>query len=150
MPLGAYNYLARGMTGAGVQEMQSDLLSLGFTLSQYGADGNFGSETETAVRNFQYTWGITVDGVVGAQTAAAIKQAVEMVAAGTWNPSTDVSVSPAVASIPKSYAKPISIPTVAAPTPGPFGLDWKWIGIGVLAVMAIAYFASPKEGGEEN
>jgi len=148
MPLGAYNYLARGMTGVGVQEMQSDLLSLGFTLSQYGADGKFGTETETAVRNFQYTWGITVDGIVGAQTAAAIKQAVGMLTEGTWNPSTDVSVSPAVASIPKSYAKPISIPTVAAPVPGPFGLDWKWIGVGVLAVMAIAYFASPK--GEED
>jgi len=150
MPLGAYNYLARGMTGAGVQEMQSDLLSLGFTLSQYGADGNFGSETETAVRNFQYTWGITVDGVVGAQTAAAIKQAVGMVAEGTWNPNTDPSISPSVAAVPKSYAKPTAIPAaIITPTPGPFGLDWKWIGIGVLAVMAIAYFASPKEGGEE-
>lgn len=148
MTLGAYNYLARGMTGAGVTELQNDLVKLGFSLPQFGSDGNYGTETETAVRNFQYTWGLTIDGIVGAQTAAAIKQAVAMVDAGTWDPSAEPSVAPAVAVKPISYAKPTAIPTVTAPTPGPFGLDWKWIGVGILAVMAIAYFASPK--GEED
>ena len=35
-------------------------------------DGSFGANTETAVRSFQSAHGLTVDGVVGAQTWSAL------------------------------------------------------------------------------
>jgi peptidoglycan hydrolase-like protein with peptidoglycan-binding domain len=38
-----------------------------------GADGNFGPETEAAVQRFQAHHGLTVDGIVGSQTWAALR-----------------------------------------------------------------------------
>jgi peptidoglycan hydrolase-like protein with peptidoglycan-binding domain len=152
--LGAYNYLSKGMTGEGVREMQNDLISLGFSLK---ADGTFGDETYRAVKNFQYTWGsLTIDGIVGMQTATAIKEAVTMLGEGRWNPSTDPMTAPTsvyTAEIPQpprvtATTTPTTSPTVEIPSSipviGGFKLDWKWIGIGALAVYGFFHFAKRK------
>lgn len=64
--------LARSMQGPDVAEMQRTLSSLGYVLK---IDGNFGPETEKAVRYFQEKNGIPVDGVLGPQTMKAIRAA---------------------------------------------------------------------------
>ena len=64
--------LARSMQGPDVAEMQRTLSFLGYVLK---IDGNFGAETEKAVRHFQEKNGILVDGVLGPQTMKAIRTA---------------------------------------------------------------------------
>ena len=64
--------LRRGSKGAAVKEMQSKLIASGFSLLRYGVDGDFGSETDAAVRAFQKTRGLTVDGICGPKTWSAL------------------------------------------------------------------------------
>jgi len=58
--------LANGSTGSEVSAMQQVLLNAGL----YGGaiDGDFGPDTEAAVRAYQTQRGVTVDGVVGDET----------------------------------------------------------------------------------
>jgi len=60
--------LRRGDKGESVKKMQELLLERGYKLPKYGADGDFGSETESAVKAFQRDWGLKQDGVVGELT----------------------------------------------------------------------------------
>ena len=62
--------LKRGSTGKAVREAQSRLRRWGYY--NYAVDGIFGSRTEAAVRRFQRTNGLTVDGIIGKQTANAL------------------------------------------------------------------------------
>lgn len=55
-----------------VKIMQQYLLKLGYSLPKAGADGIFGSETKSAVKSFQRKNGLSVDGVCGPITWAAI------------------------------------------------------------------------------
>lgn len=64
--------LRNGSRGDAVRELQEKLLSFGFSLPKYGADGKFGDETDSAVRLFQSLHGLYVDGVVGEKTWAAL------------------------------------------------------------------------------
>lgn len=61
--------LQRGATGEAVAELQRKLRALGFMLA---VDGDFGPATETAVARFQQEKGVTVDGIVGAETWGAL------------------------------------------------------------------------------
>lgn len=58
----------RGDKGNAVRSMQSLLLERGYDLGKWGADGDFGAQTEKAVKQFQRDWGLKVDGVCGEQT----------------------------------------------------------------------------------
>ncbi|MBQ6715975.1 MAG: peptidoglycan-binding protein [Clostridia bacterium] len=64
--------LKRGMTGKDVTEMQKQLISAGYALPKYGADGDFGKETEDALKNFQADNGLKSDGVFGEATREAL------------------------------------------------------------------------------
>ena len=66
-----------GSVGDAVTELQEDLLSLGYPLPKYGADGDFGSETEKAVKRFQSDFKLPETGVADAKTLAAIDSAIE-------------------------------------------------------------------------
>ncbi|MGA4508952.1 peptidoglycan-binding domain-containing protein [Propionibacteriaceae bacterium G1746] len=57
--------LREGNTGNAVKALQTQLLRNGYSLS---VDGSFGPATLSAVRSFQSKKGLTVDGVVGANT----------------------------------------------------------------------------------
>lgn len=64
-----------GDTGEAVKKLQETLLNLGYKLPMYGADGDFGTETETAVKKFQAHNKLEEDGVVGPNTWAALTSA---------------------------------------------------------------------------
>lgn len=57
--------LKNGDEGAKVKEMQEGLIRLGFDCGRWGADGDFGDATEMAVKDFQKSFGLPVDGVFG-------------------------------------------------------------------------------------
>ena len=65
--------LRRGSKGSYVTLAQTKLIQLGYNLPKYGADGSFGSETESAVKTFQKDHGLTPDGVIGQKTWEALE-----------------------------------------------------------------------------
>ena len=67
--------LAKGDKGAEVKTLQNQLITLGYSLAPYGADGDFGSTTEKQVKAFQKSRGLKPDGIVGPQTYAEIDEA---------------------------------------------------------------------------
>lgn len=64
--------LRRGDKGESVRRAQQLLMAAGYALPRYGADGNFGAETRTAVRLFQKDHRLQVDGVIGPATWAEL------------------------------------------------------------------------------
>jgi peptidoglycan hydrolase-like protein with peptidoglycan-binding domain len=58
---GAVTVLQKALSGSGIRGVR------GITV-----DGVFGSQTLTAVRNFQAAKGLTVDGIAGRETRAAL------------------------------------------------------------------------------
>lgn len=65
--------LRRGDTGDCVKEAQNLLIQKGYDLGTWGADGDFGSTTETRVREFQTASGLTSDGIIGPATWRALR-----------------------------------------------------------------------------
>ena len=60
--------LKAGSEGAKVAVLQTLLIGYGYGCGGYGADGDFGSGTESSVRAFQSHAGLSVDGIVGEAT----------------------------------------------------------------------------------
>ena len=67
--------LRRGDKGAYVTLAQTELIQKGYDCGTFGADGQFGAATEKAVRQFQKDHALTVDGVIGQKTWAALDAA---------------------------------------------------------------------------
>ena len=63
------NLLRKGDTGAAIKLLQHRLNILGNQLTE---DGIWGVQTDSAVRNYQYKASLTVDGIVGPKTQAAL------------------------------------------------------------------------------
>lgn len=55
-------------TGTAVKVLQLALVAYEYNIGKYGADGEFGLDTENAVKRFQKNSGIEVDGIVGRDT----------------------------------------------------------------------------------
>lgn len=68
------DYLGLGDTGTEVKQLQEKLIKVGFTLV---ADSKFGPATENAVKAFQSTNGLTVDGFYGPATKAKLQDVVQ-------------------------------------------------------------------------
>ena len=68
------NYLSKGDKGTEVEEMQEKLIACGYSCGSYGADGDFGSGTDSAVRSFQKDYGLTVDGKFGPASKAKLDE----------------------------------------------------------------------------
>lgn len=73
-PSSGSTVLKYGSTGAQVKKLQENLMKLGYSCGKYGADGDFGNDTLTAVKAFQKANNLTQDGVVGPLTQAAIEK----------------------------------------------------------------------------
>jgi murein L,D-transpeptidase YcbB/YkuD len=70
-----HSQVSQGSRGSDVSTMQKYLIALGYSCGSTGADGIFGTNTRAAVRSFQANNGLTVDGVCGYQTWAALIRA---------------------------------------------------------------------------
>lgn len=64
--------LKAGSLGQDVKFLQQLLINSGYSVGIDGADGDFGSNTEQAVRNFQSNNHLDVDGSVGPHTWYAL------------------------------------------------------------------------------
>lgn len=67
--------IRRGESGPEVLVLQRNLIKLGYKLPKYGADSDFGAETEDALKAFQRDHGLIDDGEYGPLAAAAMKRA---------------------------------------------------------------------------
>lgn len=70
-----YGCYGKGDKGEEVKRIQNRLIALGYSLPRYGADGSFGAETESAVKQFQSDHGLTDDGLVGPKTKTDLDNA---------------------------------------------------------------------------
>ena len=66
--------LKNGCKGADVKELQTHLMAMGYKLPEYGADGDFGEETERALKRFQKAQKLTADGKYGDKSHAALME----------------------------------------------------------------------------
>lgn len=66
------DFLQIGDTGEEVKALQKNLITLKYSCGSAGADGDFGSGTESAVKKFQKDNGLTVDGQAGKDTQAKL------------------------------------------------------------------------------
>lgn len=82
---GGYPIIRRGSRGNYVCIAQDDLNTLGYRTG--GLDGVFGSQTETAVRNYQRSRGLAVDGIIGCNTWRSLQENV----VGTGSTSTTIN-----------------------------------------------------------
>ena len=64
-----------GMDGPDVKVLQLSLIALGYSCGRAGADSDFGSKTESAVKAFQEDHGLTSNGIVDTKTVDAINAA---------------------------------------------------------------------------
>lgn len=92
--------LQQGAQGNYVRILQYYLAALSFfynTINEIAVDGDFGPATEQAVREFQQTFGLTVDGKVGRQTWSRILEAYQDIlsALPDWATDADVPLAPA-------------------------------------------------------
>lgn len=62
-----------GDSGKRVQQVQCILTERGYSVGSTGVDGEFGPDTENAVRAFQSKRGLNADGVVGHDTWVALR-----------------------------------------------------------------------------
>ena len=84
--------LSRGDHGSAVKAMQEALLTWDATcLPKYGADGDFGGETEAALRAFQASEGLPVTGMYDEATRKALTTTVDKPAGPADDGSTDES-----------------------------------------------------------
>lgn len=66
------NTLEKGAEGKQVKTLQRLLIALGHSCGASGADGDFGSATLAAVKDFQAKNGLSIDGIVGVNTWNAL------------------------------------------------------------------------------
>lgn len=64
--------LRKGDKGSDVKTMQNMLIKCGYSCGKYGADGDFGSGTESALEKFQKDYGLEVDGEYGKNSKAKL------------------------------------------------------------------------------
>lgn len=79
------NYLMKGDVGAEVKAMQEILIKLGYSCGSYGADGDFGNDTDKAVRAFQKDNGLVVDGKYGEKSKTKANELLTKMSASTKN-----------------------------------------------------------------
>ena len=79
--------LKQGSTGEAVKTMQTMLIACGYSCGNTGADGDFGNNTLAGLKAFQTAAGLTVDGIYGEKTKAALEKAYAK--HSTTTPTTD-------------------------------------------------------------
>ena len=84
MQAGGFPQVKRGSVGMYTLILQDDLNTLGFPTQ--GLDGIFGANTQSAVKKYQSSRGLTADGIVGCNTWRSLQENV----VGTGRTSTTI------------------------------------------------------------
>lgn len=66
------NNLKKGCKGEDVKALQILLIGRGYSCGSAGADGDFGSATDSAVRKYQKTKSLEIDGIAGKATMSSL------------------------------------------------------------------------------
>lgn len=66
--------LSRGSKGSAVKTMQTMLIAVGYSCGGYGADGDFGNDTDSALRKFQVANELVADGIYGPLSKAKLEE----------------------------------------------------------------------------
>lgn len=116
--------LKNGSSGSAVKSLQSRLKELGYYTGS--VDGDFGDQTESAVRAFQRASGLTVDGKAGTQTLTKLNSSTAPTAApkATAKPTAKATAKatarPTARPTQRATARPTNTPRpTASPTPRP-------------------------------
>ena len=67
------DYLSKGDNGPEVKTMQTMLITVGYPCGSSGADGDFGADTEKALKNYQKDHKLESDGCYGSKSKASLK-----------------------------------------------------------------------------
>ena len=67
------NYLMKGDKGVEVKKMQENLIYLGYSCGRYGADSDFGDDSDSALRKFQKDNQLVIDGKYGVNSKAKLE-----------------------------------------------------------------------------
>lgn len=86
----AYALSQYGSTGSEVKQIQTKLKAWGYYTGS--VDGIFGSKTYQAVRKFQQKNGLTVDGIVGPKTLAALGMSSSSSSSGSSSNNSDLNL----------------------------------------------------------
>jgi len=105
-----------GSRGSAVEKIQQALIDAGFPLPVFGVDGIFGTETQTAVRNFQRAHGLGIDGIVGPITMGTLDA---QFVVGPPAPPGPAPAPPGPAPAPPGPAPAPPGPAPAPPGPAP-------------------------------
>lgn len=108
--------LRRGDSGPAVEKIQKALIATGFPLPRCGADGFFGEETESAIKNYQRARGLDADGAIGPITIGNLD--IEFIAEVTESyapPATEPQVSEVPTPLVPESPKPPRMPPVSPP-----------------------------------
>ena len=79
--------LLKGRKGDRVKILQLMLMDCGYKLDKFGADGDFGNETDEAVREYQENNGLVVDGKAGPNTINSLCQCQTELGSDVWEDS---------------------------------------------------------------
>ena len=93
--------LKKGDKGEAVKTMQTMLIACGYDCGSTGADGDFGKNTDAALRAFQKDNGLTVDGIYGPVSKATLEKTY---AEGKTQTPTDTTTDNAKAIWDRLYA----------------------------------------------
>lgn len=80
------NWLQIGDVGNDVKTMQEMLIRCGYDCGSAGADGDFGKDTERAVKAFQLNMGLFVDGQYGEQSASILLEVISVMGSRKTKP----------------------------------------------------------------
>lgn len=105
--------LYQGSTGSGVEDLQRYLSFLGYDIGKSGADGIFGPDTASALRQFQKDSGIDVDAIAGPDTYSAIQRQIAL--------RSGVGPGLSVGNVPKPSTPTADPETKTETTPKPTG-----------------------------
>lgn len=95
----AYSTISYGSSGSDVKKLQETLNNHGYSLA---VDGQFGSKTQAAVRDYQKKNGLVVDGIVGTKTWGSLTSK----GSASSSSLSSSGVSSKKVSLPKSTPRP--------------------------------------------
>lgn len=131
----AFGDLKYGERSTGVRDFQAYLVRIGFKIT---VDGVFGPQTRAAVLAFQRQRGISADGIVGPQTMIEISKAI----GEGWKTSTPIVASPATSPTATPSGTPAD--STIQPSPRQPRVDMTGLILLVLLAVGVWFFGGNK------